>query len=123
MSDLDILTGYDPVSLMNYCSARGFDPQKPLTLSSEDTVAIRKLFGSTKPDAAALAPTSGGLTPAAATPQQPGLQQDIGAGTMAATVPTPPAPAPPTTPPAGAAATPEAAEVRSKPQHPLFDPN
>ena len=123
ISDLDILTGYDPVSLMNYCSARGFDPQKPLTLSSEDTVAIRKLFGSTKPDAAALAPTSGGLTPAAATPQQPGLQQDIGAGTMAATVPTPPAPAPPTTPPAGAAATPEAAEVRSKPQHPLFDPN
>ena len=46
ISDLDLLTGYDPVSLMNYCSARGFDPQKPLTLSDEDTVAIRKLFGS-----------------------------------------------------------------------------
>ena len=116
ISDLDLLTGYDPVSLMNYCSARGFDPQKPLTLSSEDTVAIRKLFGSPKPDAAALAQPSEGGMPAAATSQQLGVQQGGGTETMAATAPTP-------TPTAGAAATPNAADVRSKPQHPLFDPN
>jgi hypothetical protein len=117
MSDLDLLTGYDPDSLMNYCSARGFDPQEPLTLSSEDTVAIRKLFGSAKSDAAALVPSSGGLTPAAATLQQPGLQQGGSTGT---TTPTPTNPAPRPTPPAAPAVAPD---VRTKPQHPLFDPN
>ena len=43
--DLDLLTGYDPDSLMNYCSARGYNPNVPLTLSNEDSISIRKLFG------------------------------------------------------------------------------
>lgn len=49
MSDLDLLTGYDPDSLMNYCSARGYDPNQPLTLSREDATSIRKLFGDPLP--------------------------------------------------------------------------
>ena len=49
-SDLHLLTGYDPKSLMNYCSTAGFNPAVPLALSPEDGVAIRKLFGDPRPD-------------------------------------------------------------------------
>ena len=43
--DLELLTGYDPDSLMNYCSVRGYNPNVPLALSDEDRISIRKLFG------------------------------------------------------------------------------
>jgi len=62
LSDLDLLTGYDPDSLMNYCSTRGYNPRVPLTLSSEDTVSIRKLFGDPQPAGTA----AGGTPPVAA---------------------------------------------------------
>ncbi|WP_421849628.1 hypothetical protein [Novosphingobium sp.] len=117
LSDLDLLTGYDPDSLMNYCSARGFDPQKPLTLSSEDTVAIRKLFGTAKPDTPALVPASDPLPAVSGPSRMPGLAQGGASGASTAP-PTPTAP-----PPAGTAPAPDAADVRTKPQHPLFDPN
>lgn len=118
LSDLDLLTGYDPDSLMNYCSARGFDPQKPLTLSSEDTVAIRKLFGTVQPVTPALAASPGPLTATAGPSRLPGLTQGGETGAKPPPVSTPPA-----TPPAGTAPAPDAGEARTKPQHPLFDPN
>jgi hypothetical protein len=65
LGDLDLLTGYDPDSLMNYCSVRGYNPRVPLALSGEDTISIRKLFG-TLPVAGAAA-----SAPVAATPDKP----------------------------------------------------
>lgn len=120
LSDLDLLTGYDPDSLMNYCSARGFDPQQPLTLSNEDTVAIRKLFGSAKQDTPTLVQPSGSLPAAGGPSRLPGLAQ-VG-DNAASTAPQAP-PSPPAKPPAGTAPAPDAGDVRAKPQHPVFDPN
>jgi hypothetical protein len=123
LSDLDLLTGYDPNSLMNYCSARGFDPQTPLTLSNEDTVAIRKLFGSAKPDTPALAASPAPLTATAGPSRLPGLTQGGETGTNPAP-PAPPAPPKPPTPtPAGTNPAPDTGYLHTKPQHPLFDPN
>lgn len=62
MADLDLLTGYDPDSLMNYCSTRGYDPRQPLTLSREDAASIRKLFGD---------PVSAGAVTGGTTIEQP----------------------------------------------------
>ena len=47
--DLHLLTGYDPNSLMNYCSKAGYNPAVPLALSPDDRVAIVKLFGEPRP--------------------------------------------------------------------------
>lgn len=44
-NDIRLLTGYDPNSIMNYCSTLRWDPSKPLDLSPEDAFAIRVLFG------------------------------------------------------------------------------
>lgn len=54
--DLDALTAYDPDSLMNYCSTRGYDTHQPLVLSAMDTQSIRKLFGPPAGSAPAAAP-------------------------------------------------------------------
>lgn len=67
--DFDALTAYDPDSLMNYCSTRGYDPHQPLVLSALDTLAIRKLFG--PPAASTPASTPAPADPAVAPPAAP----------------------------------------------------
>ena len=97
-ADLDLLTGYDPDSLMNYCSTRGYDARVPLVLSDEDGVAIRKLFGPPLP-----------ATGAQAAVTEPG----VGAK-----------PAAPATPrPAGANGAAAADQGQRRQERPLFDPS
>lgn len=43
--DLVMLSGYDPDSVMNYCSTTGWDPAAPLALSPADRQGIVALFG------------------------------------------------------------------------------
>ena len=103
--DLDLLTGYDPDSLMNYCSVRGYNPNVPLALSDEDRVSIRKLFGDFVADDATDQPV-----PAVRIPRSTAV-----AGTAAAPAAgTVPAPGPATTDPTPAP---------RHPDRPVFDPN
>ncbi|WP_353218253.1 M12 family metallopeptidase, partial [Sandarakinorhabdus sp.] len=43
--DLVVMSGYDPESIMNYCSVRGWDSAQPLVLTTEDKAGIVKMFG------------------------------------------------------------------------------
>lgn len=73
---LVLLTAYDPRSVMNYCSTEGWDPRKPLALSSDDIQAIRVLF----PPPLPVKPTGAGAAVTVAADQAAGG----GAGTGAA---------------------------------------
>lgn len=111
LSDLDLLTGYDPDSLMNYCSARGYDARVPLTLSREDTVSIRKLFGD--PPAIATA-DSGSSRPRGGTPTSPQARD----GSVTPTTTSSSESSSTTT---GGTVT--ADDAKRKPTRPLFDPS
>ena len=69
--DLDALTAYDPDSLMNYCSTRGYDTNQPLVLSAMDTQSIRKLFGQPRALTPAAAPAQAPARPPVAAPATP----------------------------------------------------
>ncbi len=64
--DLVMLTAYDPESLMNYCSVRGWDPARPLALTESDRIGLVKLFGPPRPSA-----TAAVAEPAAPNPPKP----------------------------------------------------
>jgi hypothetical protein len=101
--DLDLLTGYDPDSLMNYCSVRGYNPNVPLALSDEDRVSIVKLFGAF----VAGAPTG---QPVAVVPvPRGGAAAGMAAAPAAGTAPAPGNTDPPPAP--------------RHPDRPVFDPN
>lgn len=103
--DLDLLTGYDPDSLMNYCSVRGYNPNVPLVLSDEDTISIRKLFGDlTEAGRADLPPSAGAPVRSNATP-------GLTAAPPAGTTPTP------------ATGEPDPNQQPRHPDRPVFDPN
>jgi hypothetical protein len=114
-ADLDLLTGYDPDSLMNYCSTRGYNPRVPLTLSKEDAASIRKLFGDPLATATADAGSARGGGGAQTSVRTPSGSARTG------TVTRPPASSCAPTGSTGEAAT--ADEGKRKPKNPLFDPS
>lgn len=116
MSDLDMLTGYDPDSLMNYCSYRGYNPTVPLSLTEEDGISIRKLFGEPRGgDTAGNDPTPPTQPTVAQTPTRTVVRDDASQRQTTVT----PATGGTTT----AGTTTDANTRRSKPRHPVFDPN
>lgn len=102
--DLDLLTGYDPDSLMNYCSARGYNPDAPLALSDEDRISIHKLFGEF-----ADASTTGQPAPAVRMPRGNAAAAGMAAAPAAGTAPAP--------------ANPDPTPAPRHPDRPVFDPD